>query len=78
LLDLSGLKREKGKENDDLENVKKMRRNAEIDHEVSILKQKAAKKRKVAAQTYEKAKRLELDAVEYENKASDLDKTKVQ
>jgi len=78
LLDLGGLKREKGKENDDLENVKKMRRNAEIDHEVSILKQKAAKKRKIAAQTYEKAKRFELDAVEYENKAADLDRTKVQ
>jgi hypothetical protein len=77
MLDFGG-KKEKPKESDDLEMAKKMRRNAEIDHEVSILKQKAAKKRKLAAQTYEKAKRLELEGVEYENRANDLEKTKVQ
>jgi hypothetical protein len=67
----------KSPEADALEQARKSRRNAEIDHEVSILRQKAAKKRKASAQELEKARRLELEAVELENKAGDLERTKV-
>jgi hypothetical protein len=67
----------KSKEADALEQARKSRRNAEIDHDVSILRQKAAKKRKASAMELEKARRLELEAVELENKAGDLERTKV-
>lgn len=67
----------KSKEADALDQARKSRRNAEIDHEVSILRQKAAKKRKASALELEKARRLELEAVELENKAGDLERTKV-
>lgn len=67
----------KSKEADALEDARKVRRNAEIDHEVCILRQKAAKKRKASAMELEKARKLELEGVELENKANDLDRTKV-
>lgn len=67
----------KSKEADALEDARRVRRNAEIDHEVSILRQKAAKKRKASALELEKARKLELEAVELENKANDLERTKV-
>jgi hypothetical protein len=67
----------KSKEADALEDARRVRRNAEIDHEVSILRQKAAKKRKASALELEKARKLELEAVELENKSNDLERTKV-
>ena len=73
MIDLGG----KSKEAEELEYARKVRRNAEIDHEVSILRQKAAKKRKASALELEKARKLELEAVELENKANDLERTKV-
>ena len=76
-MDLGGAGKEKLKEQDALEYARKVKRNAEIDHDVSILRQKAAKKRKEAASTMEKVKKLELEAVTYDNKASELERTKV-
>ena len=76
-MDLGGAGRERLKEESDLDHARKLKRNAEIDHDVSILRQKAAKKRKEAASTMEKVKKLELEAVTYENKASELERTKV-
>jgi hypothetical protein len=76
-MDLGAGGKEKLKEQDALEYARKVKRNAEIDHDVSILRQKAAKKRKEAASTMEKVKKLELEAVQLENKASDLERTKV-
>lgn len=75
--DIGGPKKEQLKEQDELDYARKVKRNAEIDHDVSILRQKAAKKRKEAASTLEKVKKLELEAVQLENKASDLERTKV-
>jgi len=76
-MDLGGAGKEKLKEQEELDYARKVKRNAEIDHDVSILRQKAAKKRKEAASIMEKVKRLELEAVTLDNKASDLDRTKV-
>ena len=73
MIDLGG----KSKEAEELEYARKVRRNAEIDHEVSILRQKAAKKRKASALELEKARKFELEAVELENKAMDLERTRV-
>jgi hypothetical protein len=77
MVDIGGPKKEQLKEQDELDYARKVKRNAEIDHDVSILRQKAAKKRKEAASTQEKVKKLELEAVQLENKASDLERTKV-
>ncbi|MEM2869651.1 MAG: hypothetical protein QW379_04425 [Thermoplasmata archaeon] len=77
MLDLPSVKKERSKEEEELEAARKLKRNAEIDHEVSILRQKAAKKRKLAAQTMEKVKKLELESVELENKANELERTKI-
>ena len=76
-MDIGGVGKEKLKEQDALDYARKVKRNAEIDHDVSILRQKAAKKRKEAASTMEKVKKLELEAVTLENKASELERTKV-
>jgi len=76
-MDLGGGKKEKLKEQDELEYARKVKRNAEIDHDVSILRQKAAKKRKEAAGTMEKVKKLELEAVTLENRATELERTKI-
>ena len=76
-MDIGGVGKEKLKEQDALDYARKVKRNAEIDHDVSILRQKAAKKRKEAASTMEKVKKLELEAVTFENKASELERTKV-
>jgi hypothetical protein len=77
-MDMGGAGKERLKEETDLDHARKVKRNAEIDHDVSILRQKAAKKRKEAAATMEKVKKLELEAVNLENKASELERTKVQ
>ena len=77
MLDLPNVKKERTKEEEELEAARKQKRNAEIDHEVSILRQKAAKKRKLAAQTMEKVKKLELESVELENRASELERSKI-
>ncbi|MEM4728453.1 MAG: hypothetical protein QXH42_01645 [Thermoplasmata archaeon] len=77
MLDLPSVKKERSKEEEELEAARKLKRNAEIDHEISILRQKAAKKRKLAAQTMEKVKKLELESVELENKANELERTKI-
>jgi hypothetical protein len=75
--EIGGPKKEQLKEQDELDYARKVKRNAEIDHDVSILRQKAAKKRKEAASTQEKVKKLELEAVQYDNRASDLERTRV-
>lgn len=76
-MDLGGAGKERLKEESELDIARKFKRNAEIDHDVSILRQKAAKKRKEAASTMEKVKKLELEAVTYDNRASELERTKV-
>ena len=76
-MEMGGAGREKLREESELDRARKVKRNAEIDHDVSILRQKAAKKRKEAAATLEKLKKLELDAVTLDNKASELERTKV-
>ncbi|MBM4248365.1 MAG: hypothetical protein FJ149_02835 [Euryarchaeota archaeon] len=76
-MEMGGAGREKLREESELDRARKVKRNAEIDHDVAILRQKAAKRRKEAAATLEKLKKLELDAVTLENKASDLERTKV-
>lgn len=71
--DAKGAEREKSA----FDEARKGRINAEIDHEVSILREKASKKRKESAKHLEEAKRLELEAAQMDLRASEMEKKKV-
>ena len=61
----------------ELEDAKKARVNAEIDHDISKLRQKAARIRKQSAKALEQSRKLELEAMELEKKALGLEKKKI-
>jgi hypothetical protein len=66
-----------GSKEKELEDAKKARINAEIDHDISKLRQKAARKRKQSAKALEQSRKLELEALELEKKALSLEKKKL-
>lgn len=61
----------------ELEDAKKARVNAEIDHDISKLRQRAARKRKQSAKALEESRKLELEALELEKKALELERKKI-